>query len=157
MKSSYILKNGMVLIMYETNEEICQKLKTAIHDHYMGYIRPKLNYLFSNNTESEISNQIMQFLDAQIDTENSIITKDDITRILNSVLIDEEDNFSNTTLKQSRISHCFPIIATVSIENGEAAFLLEQTQTLFNGIEEKSYYLYMSPNYYSNNIRRYRK
>ena len=34
-----------------------------------------------------------------------------------------------------------------------AAYLVEKFQTPFNGIEEKSYYLYISPEYYDKNIK----
>lgn len=139
--------------MNETNEEVIQKLKQSIHDYYMGYIKQKLKYLLANGKEAEISNQIMQFLDAQIDTGNSIIVKDDIIRILNSVLFDDDCNISNYEVEKSRIPYCFPSTSDITIEKGEAAYVNEKYETPFNGIEEKSYYLYVSPDYYSNTIR----
>lgn len=139
--------------MVETNEEISNKLKQAIHDHYMVYIKQKLKFLLANGRENEISNHIMQFLDAQIDTGNFIIVKDDIIRILNSVLLEEDFASSNIESEQNRISYCFPSTSEITIENGEAAYLVEKFQTPFNGIEEKSYYLYVSPRFYEENIK----
>lgn len=143
--------------MIETNEEICNKLKMSIHDYYMGHIRQKLNHLLGNGKENEISNQIMQFLNIQIDTGNTVITKDNIVRILNSVLIEGDADSHNIEFVQTNISYCLPDIADIKIEDEGAVYLTERIQTPFNGIEEKSYYLYISPEYYNNNIRKYRR
>lgn len=139
--------------MVETNDEISNKLKISIHDYYMGYIKQKLKYMLANGKENEISDQIIQFLDAQIDTGNSIIIKDDIVRILNSVILEEDFIPFDLESKQNNISHCFPNVSEITIENGEAAYLVEKFQTPFSGIEEKSYYLYVSPKFYDENIR----
>lgn len=136
--------------MNETNEEITQKLKGSIHDYYMGFIKQKFKNSLANGKENEISNQIMQFLDAQIDTGNSTIIKEDMIRILTSVL--QADNCSS--IDESRIPYCFPSVCDVKIENSEAAFLTEKFNTPLNGSQETSYYLYVSPNYYNNNIRK---
>jgi len=135
--------------MSETNEEVIQKLKESIHDYYMGFVKQKFKNLLANGKEAEISNQILQFLDAQIDTGNSTIVKDDIIGILNSVL--GTDSF-NASLEQSLIPYCFPSVADIKIENGGAAYLTEKIQTPFDGIKENSYYLYVSPDYYNDNI-----
>lgn len=137
--------------MLETNEEITQKLKQSIHDYYMSHVKQKLNFLLVNGKESEISNQIMQFLDAQIDTGNSLIVKDDIIRILNSVLL--EDSFGDNTALETRISHCFPNVADITIDQAQAVYLAEKLQTPFNGTIESSYYLYVAPEYYDKNIQ----
>ena len=62
--------------MMETNEKIAQNLKQSISDYYMGYIKQKLQYLLANGKESDINEQIMQFLDAQMDTGNNFICKE---------------------------------------------------------------------------------
>lgn len=134
--------------MFETNEEVIQKLKQAICDYYMGYIKQKIN----SGKENEISNQIMQFLDAQMDTGNSNISKDDITRILLSVLFEDNPNPSEEEIEHAKIPYCFPTVSDIKIEDDSAAYLTEKHDTLFNGLEEKSCYLYVSPDYYSNNI-----
>lgn len=136
--------------MVETNEEIIQKLKQSICDYYMGFVRQKLKTSHINGKENEINNQIMQFLEAQIDTSNSTICKDDIVNILVSVVSD--DNTFDMDLHRTKISNCFPDISTITIENGEATYVTEKQNTLFNGIEENSYYLYVSPDYYNKNI-----
>ena len=137
--------------MMETNEEIVQKLKQSIHDYYMGYIKQKLNYLLVKGQEAEISCQIMQFIEAQIDTGAKTIVKENIINILNSILL--ENNSCNNNLLENRISYCFPDAATVTIEESQVAFLEEKFQTPFNGLEEKAYYLYISPEYYDKNIK----
>lgn len=137
--------------MMETNEEITIRLKQSIHDYYMGYIKQKLKAFLINGKEIEISNKIMQFLDAQIDTENGIIVKDNIVNILNSVLLDNITN--NGILNEEYIANCFPNVADITIEDSSAVYLEEKTQTLFNGLDEKSYYLYVSPEYYDKNIK----
>lgn len=134
--------------MFETNEEIVQKLKQTICDYYMGYIKQKIN----GGKENEISNQIMQFLDAQMDTGNSTINKEDIIRILMAVLFEDNPNPSDEEIEHSRIPYCFPSVSEIKIEDGGAAYLTEKHETLFNGIEEKSCYLYVSPDYYNKNI-----
>lgn len=139
-----------MLIMVETNEEVIQKLKQSICDYYMGHIKQKLKTSHINGKENEVSNQIMQFLDAQIDTSNSTICKEDIIRILFSVIFD--DNTPNEEINQAKISHCFPDVATITIEDKKAVYVTEKSNTLFYGIEEKSYYLYVSPDYYNKNI-----
>lgn len=136
--------------MNETNEEMVQKLKLSIHDYYMGFIKQKFWNLLANGKEAEISNQIMQFLDAQIDTGNSVIVKDDIIRILNSVLEADENNYN---FEKERILYCFPTECNIKIENGEAVYLTEKIQSPFYGIKEKSCYLYVSPDFYNTNIR----
>ena len=138
--------------MLETNEEISQKLKQAICDYYMGYVKQKFKYLLANGKENEIASQIMQFLDIQIDTRNFNINKEDMIRILNSVLIEDSASSDFDTF---HILHCFPTVADVHIEDGHAAYLVEKSETPFSGIEEKTCYLYMSPEYYNNNIRKY--
>ena len=40
--------------MFETNEEVIQKLKQAICDYYMGYIKQKIN----SGKENEISTNL---------------------------------------------------------------------------------------------------
>lgn len=137
--------------MNETNEEVIQKLKLSIHDYFMGFIKQKFKNSLANGKEAELSSHIMQFLDAQIDTGNSIIVKDDITNILNSVL--ELDSF-NSSDSQSKISYCFPSVTDIKIEDGEAVFLTEKQDSPFDGMKEVSYYLYVSPDYYTNNIRK---
>ncbi len=139
--------------MFETNEEIIQKLKVAIHDYYMGYIKHKLKYLFVDGKENEISSHIMQFLDAQIDTGNFLIAKDDIVRILNSIFFDSDFASDSFNFDKERISYAFPYSADITIEDGKAAFLVEKFQTPFNGIEEKSCYLYIAPEFYDKNIK----
>jgi len=134
--------------MFETNEEMVQKLKQTICDYYMGYVKQKIN----GGKENEISNQIMQFLDAQMDTGNSTIHKEDITRILVSVLFEDNPNPSDEEIEHSKIPYCFPSVSEIKIEDGGAAYLTEKRETLFNGIEEKSCYLYVSPDYYNKNI-----
>lgn len=146
-----IIGKECIKIMNETNEEITQKLKESILDYYMGFVKQKFKNSLANGKETEISNQIMQFLDAQIDTGNSLIVKEDIIRILSSVL----DSASN--LEQSQILYCFPNTSNIRIEAGEAAFLTEKFDDPLNGSKENSYYLYVSPDYYNNNIRKYRK
>lgn len=140
--------------MLETNEEICQKLKQAILDYYMGYIKQKLRYLLVDGKESEISNHIIQFLDAQIDTGNPTILKEDIIKILNSVLLEDSYDFSSSNLtNQNRIAHCFPEISEIAIESDGAVYLTEKLQTPFDGIEERSCFLYLSSAYYEKNIQ----
>ena len=139
--------------MIETNEEIIQKLKQAICDYYMGYVKQNLKSTLINGKESEITNQIMQFLDAQIDIGNSKIVRDDIIKILNSILLDEEFETSNTNFEHGYISYSIPAVTDITIEDGSAAYLVEKTQTPFNGIEEKSCYLYVSPEYYDTHIQ----
>lgn len=140
--------------MLETNEEICEKLKQAILDYYMGYIKQKLRCLLVDEKESEISNHIMQFLDAQIDTGNPTILKEDIVKILNSILLEDSSNYSSFNLtNQNRISHCFPEISEISIESEGAVYLTEKLQTPFNGIEERSCFLYLSSQYYEKTIQ----
>ena len=139
--------------MFETNDEIIQKLKVAIHDYYMGHIKHKLKSLLINDKESEISSHIMQFLDAQIDTGNFIIVKDDIVRILNSVFFDSDFASESSNTDKERIAFTFPYSADITIEDGRAALLNEKFQTPFNGIEEKSYYLYIAPEFYDKNIK----
>lgn len=139
--------------MFETNEEIIQKLKLAIHDYYMGHIKHKLKFLLVNDKENEISSHIMQFLDAQIDTGNYIIVKDDIVKILNSVFFDSTFASDTFTIDKERITFAFPYSADITIEDGRAALLTEKFQTPFNGIEEKSYYLYIAPEFYDKNIK----
>lgn len=139
--------------MFETNEEVSQKLKLAIHDYYMRHIKHKLKYLLVDDKENEISSHIMQFLDAQIDTGNFLIAKDDIVRILNSVFFDNDFASDNSNIDKERISFTFPYSADITIEDGRAALLTEKFQTPFNGIEEKSYYLYIAPEFYDKNIK----
>ena len=95
--------------MFETNEEISQNLKQSILDYYMGHIKHKLKSLITSEIENDISSNIIQFLDAQIDTGNSLIVKDDIIKILNSVL-------SDSHLGQSRIEHCLPSSSDITID-----------------------------------------
>lgn len=147
------LRREWYFIMFETNEEIAEKLKSTIHDYYMGYIKQKLRSSLANGKEAEISNQIMQFLDAQIDTGNSYITKDDITRILTSILADGFSESFHAELDEKRISHCFPKIADIKIEDGKAVFLKEVFDTPLHGADEKSCYLFVSPDFYDANIR----
>lgn len=139
--------------MFETNEEIAEKLKSTIHDYYMGYIKQKLRTSLANGKETEISNQIMQFLDAQIDTGNSSITKEDISRILTSILADGYSDSFHAELEEKRISYCFPKVANIKIEDGKAVFLKEVFESPLNGTNEKSCYLYISPDFYNDNIR----
>lgn len=139
--------------MFETNDEIIQKLKISIHDYYMGHIKHKLKFLLTNDKESEISSHIMQFLDAQIDTGNYIIVKDDIVRILNSVFFDSDFASDTSNVNKERITFALPYSADITIEDGRAALLTEKFQTPFNGIEEKSYYLYIAPEFYDKNIK----
>lgn len=138
--------------MNDTNEEMTQKLKASICDYYMGHIKQKLSFLIAGGKENEISNQIMEFLDAQIDTNNSVITKDDIIRILTSSIVEDYSDSFSSELEKNRISYCFPNVATVNIDCGQAAYITIQVQTPLDGIYETSYYLYMSPEYYKNNI-----
>lgn len=139
--------------MFETNEEIAERLKNTIHDYYMGYIKQKLRTSLANGKETEISNQIMQFLDAQIDTGNSNITKEDISRILTSILADGYSDSFHAEIEEKRISYCFPKIADIKIEDGKAVFLKEIFDTPLHGTDEKSCYLYVSPDFYDTNIR----
>jgi len=118
----------------------------------MGHIKQKLQYLLANGKESDINNQIMQFLDAQMDTGNNTICKDDIVRILNTVLVDENENPHEAELARTKINYCFPKVADIKIENNSAVYLLEKHENPFNGIEENSCYLYISPEYYQGNI-----
>lgn len=134
--------------MLETNEEIIQKLKHSICDYYMGYIKQKIKF----GKENDILNQIMQFLDAQMDTGNSTISKEDINRILISVIFEDNPNPSDEEIEKSKIPYCFPSVSEIKIEDGEAVYLTEKHDTLFNGIEEKSCYLYVAPDYYNKNI-----
>lgn len=139
----------MVYIMNYTNEEVVQRLKEAILDCYMSYIKQGFKFLLANGLESEISNQIMQFLDAQIDTGNSTIIKDDIIRILENVLTNEFSNFN-----KERLNYCFPSVLDVKIEENKAAFVTQKASTPFNGFEEKTYYLYIAPDFYNDKIRK---
>lgn len=102
--------------MFETNEEVSQNLKQSILDYYMGHIKHKLKSLITNDIEDEISSNIIQFLDAQIDTGNSLIVKDDIIKILNSVLIDSDFALNNNDFEQSRIEHCLPSSSNITID-----------------------------------------
>lgn len=102
--------------MFETNEEVNQNLKQSILDYYMGHIKHKLKSLITNEIENEISSNIIQFLDAQIDTGNSLIVKEDIIKILNSVLIDSNFTLNNSNFEQSRIEHCLPDSSTITID-----------------------------------------
>lgn len=138
--------------MLETNEEVTEKLKSAICDYYMGYIKQKLRASLADSKEAEISNQIMQFLDAQIYTGNSTITKDDISRILSSILTDGFSESFHSDFEEKRISYCFPDVADIKIEDGNAAYLKEVFTSPTRGTTEKSCYLYVSPDYYNNNI-----
>ena len=138
--------------MNDTNEEMVQKLKASISDYYMGHIKQKLSFILAGGKENEINSQIMEFLDAQIDTNNSIITKDDIIRILNSSIVEDYSDSFSSELEKTRIAYCFPNVATVNIECGQAALVTEKVQTPLNGMQEKSFYLYISPEYYTNNI-----
>lgn len=128
------------------------KLKQSISDYYMGHIKQKLQHLLANGKETDINEQIMQFLDAQMDTGNNFICKDDIIRILNTVLVDENENPYDAELAKTKINYCFPKVADIKIENNSAAYLVEKFESPFNGIEEKSCYLYISPEYYEGNI-----
>ena len=92
----------------------------------MGHIKQKLQYLLANGKESDINNQIMQFLDAQMDTGNNTICKDDIVRILNTVLVDENENPHEAELARTKINYCFPKVADIKIENNSAVYLLEK-------------------------------
>lgn len=139
--------------MFETNEEIAERLKNTIHDYYMGYIKQKLRTSLANGKETEISNQIMQFLDAQIDTGNSNITKEDISRILTSILADGYSDSFHAEIEEKRISYCFPKIADIKIEDGKAVFLKEVFDSPLYGTNEKSCYLYVSPDFYNTNMR----
>lgn len=134
--------------MAQTNEEVISKLKQSICNYYMGIFKQKLKYLLANGKENEISSQIMQFLDAQIDTGNNSIVRDDIIKIALASLVDDSSSIS-----ESRICHSLPDVSDISIEDGgEAALLTEKVNTLFNGIEENSCYLYVSPDFYTKNI-----
>lgn len=131
-------------------KKLLGKLKQAICDYYMSYVKQKFSNLLANGREAELNEQIMQFLDAQLTTGNNHISKDDIVRILSSVLT--ENNYSDSYLEQGTLPYCFPNTSDVIIEDGNAALLTEKHETPFNGIVEKSYYLYVSPNYYNGNI-----
>ncbi len=134
----------------EANEEITQKLKSSICNYFMGYIKQKLNYLFTNEQDTEIVSQITQFLDAQIDTQNFNITRDDIIKILYSILLDENEN---QEILKSQIDASLPLISDIVIESNSAAYVTEKQESPFGEINENTYYLYVSPEYYQNNIQ----
>jgi hypothetical protein len=92
-----------------------------------------LNLYLVIGKESEISNQIMQFLDAQLDTGNSNICKDDITRILTSVLVDDFSDTFHQELDERRISYAFPEVCDIKIENGNAVLLFEKNSSPITG------------------------
>ncbi len=138
--------------MNETNEEVIQKLKQAICDYFMGYVKQKLKFLLVNGKEDEIVSLIMQFLDAQFDTQNFVINKENIIGILNSILLEGNPN---SQLEETHIANCFPTTIEIYIEDGLAAFLTEVQTTPLNETLEKSYYLYVAPDYYSEVIRKY--
>lgn len=101
--------------MNDTNEEVFQKLKQAICDYYMGHVKQKLNNLLQNGKENEISNQIMQFLDTQLYSGNFSINRDDIVRILDTVLLEDYSDSFNSELEKTRISYSLPNVADIII------------------------------------------
>lgn len=103
--------------MNDTNEEVFQKLKQAVCDYYMGYVKQKLSNLLVGSKENELENQILQFLDTVGFTGNSVITRDAIIRILENVLLEDYSDSFNSELEKIRISYTFPNVATVNIEN----------------------------------------
>ncbi len=116
MNKSLSLRKEKVFIMNDTNEEVFQKINQTICDYYMGHIKQKLNSLLQNGKENEISNQIKQFLDSQIYSGNFSINRDDIVRILDSVLLEDYSDSFNSELEQTRISYSLPNVATIDID-----------------------------------------
>lgn len=111
-----------------------------------------LRLLLLIGKESEISSQIMQFLDAQLDTGNSNICKEDIARILNSILVDDFSDSFHSAFDEKRIAYCFPEICDIKIESGNAALLFEKVSSPIYGSQERSAYLFVSPDFYNDNI-----
>ena len=137
----------------EVSNDITQKLKQVIHEYYMKKIKDKFSFFGERNQEKQISNEIMQLIDSKVADGNSVIGKDEITQILRNIILDEVSDSMIYNMRLENINKVFPDTATITIEEGQTAYL-EETKIDFLGEKEsKTGYLYLSQQYYDSHIK----